>query len=125
MRRQRYVYTQDLQIMHYLSELDYNTSDSIKRIIFTDAIKLCNRMAYQQYIRDTEHVATLEEFVVRYSIIFAQYHQTSILDYISAYLQDYLLVYNLQGNVLDYTDLLISYIQEITQRIGSLDKDQK
>lgn len=73
MRRQRYTYTQDLQIMHYLSELDYNTSDSIKRIIFTDAIKLCHRIAYQQYIRDTEHVVTLEEFVVRYSIIFAQY----------------------------------------------------
>ena len=125
MRRQRFIPSQDLQIMHFLSELDYNTSDHIKRLIFTDAVKLCNRMAYQQYIHDTKHIVALEEFVVRYSIIYAQYRQTSILDYISAYLQDYLQVYNLQGNAFDYTDLLISYIQEICQRIGPLSKDQK
>lgn len=114
----------ELQIMHYLSNLDYNTSDSIKKLIFTDAIKLCNRLAYEQCIHDPRHISALEEFVVRYSIIFAQYHQTSILDYISAYLQDYLFAYNLQGNSVEYTDILISYIQEITQRIGSLSKDQ-
>lgn len=113
-----------LQIMHYLSELDQNTSDSIKRLIFADAVKLCNRMAYQLYIQDTKHIAALEEFIVRYSIIFAQYHQTSILDYISTYIQDYLSVYNLQGNVLEYTDLLTAYIQDIVSRIGSLSKDQ-
>lgn len=115
----------DLQVMHYLSNLDYNTSDNIKRLIFTDAIKLCNRIAYEQYIHDFRHIVILEDFVVRYSIIYAQYHQESILDYICAYLQDYLLNYNLQGNSLEYTDLLISYIQEITQRIGSLSKDPK
>lgn len=115
---------QGMQTMHYLSNLDNTVSSKIKRLIFADAIKLCNRMAYEQYIHDPRHLSHIEEFVVRYSILYAQYNQSSILDYVCAYLQDYLLAYNLQGNSVEYTDILISYIQEITQRVGSLSKDQ-
>ena len=114
---------QGMQTMHFLSNLDSAVSGKIKQLIFTDAIKLCNRMAYEQFIQEPRHLAHIEEFVVRYSVLYAQYLQSTILDYICAYLHDYLHAYNLQGNSVEYTDILISYIQEITQRVGSLPKD--
>ena len=116
----------NLTTLTFLRLLDESAPYHIKVSVFSNSIKLCNRLAYVKYINgEDKHLEHLEFFIIENSMLYAHYRQETILNYIEAYIKDYLSIYNLQANSSSYITSLSMSIRLASDLIGELPLKQQ
>lgn len=111
----------NLNTLKYIHQLDDSAPLSIKQIMFSNCIKLCNRTSYVKFVNNDEcHLKNIEKVVVDLAILYTHYKQSTILNYIEDYITDYLTIYNLEANASQYSKDITQVIQFIADLIDDV-----